>query len=149
MPIPKAQKAALLATPEETEAQFYEAMQRGDLDAMMAIWSDDDEVVCVHPGGPRVIGPSAIRATFDAIFSNGAVPVQPHKRHAVVTAHCAMHNVVERVDMVTDEGVQTAFVLATNVYIRTEHGWRMVAHHASPGSPRELPEITEAPSVLH
>ena len=33
-----------------------EALERSDLDAMMEVWADDEEVVCVHPGGPRVVG---------------------------------------------------------------------------------------------
>ena len=61
MPRAKAQTAALLASPDDVEAQFYEALQQADLDKLMAVWADDDEIVCVHPGGPRVIGlpPSA------------------------------------------------------------------------------------------
>ena len=54
--------AALHASPDDVEAQFYEAMQRGDLALMMAVWADDDEIVCVHPGsGGRVVGPQAVR----------------------------------------------------------------------------------------
>ena len=49
----------------------------------------------------------------------------------------------------TDEGPQVAYVLATNVYVKTSLGWRLVAHHASPGSAQELPEVGETPSVLH
>jgi uncharacterized protein len=40
----------------------------------MAVWADDDEIVCVHPGGPRVVGAAAIRASFEAIFANGGIP---------------------------------------------------------------------------
>ena len=49
-----AQTAALMALPDEVEAQFYEALQQADLDKLMALWSDDDEIACVHPGGLRV-----------------------------------------------------------------------------------------------
>ena len=52
-------------------------------------------------------------------------------------------------DVVTIEGPRTGWIVATNVYVKTSQGWRMVAHHASPGAPDELPEIGEAPSVLH
>jgi len=38
----------------------------------MAVWSDDEEITCVHPGGPRVVGAGAIRAAFESIFANGA-----------------------------------------------------------------------------
>jgi hypothetical protein len=33
--------------------------------------------------------------------------------------------------------------------VKTSLGWRMVAHHASPGSPDEISEIADTPSVLH
>ncbi len=138
-----------MASVDDVEAQFYEALQRGDIERLMAVWSDDDEVVCVHPGGPRVVGHAAIRATFEAIFASGPIPVRPEKAKRVESAGSAVHNLLERVDIKTAEGTQTAWVIATNVYLKTTQGWRLVAHHASPGSTRELPEIVEAPNTLH
>ncbi|MGY4831454.1 YybH family protein [Sphaerotilaceae bacterium SBD11-9] len=140
---------ALMASSDDAEAQFYEALQRGDIDKLMAVWSDEDEVCCVHPNGPRVIGAGAIRAAFDAMFSNGVIDAQPEKVRRVVTHDSAVHSVVERIQVMTDEGPQVAYVLATNVYVKTSVGWRLVAHHASPGSAQELPEVGETPSVLH
>jgi uncharacterized protein (TIGR02246 family) len=136
-------------SPDEIEQQFYEALQRADLDALMAVWSDDDEIVCVHPGGPRVVGAPAIRAAFEAIFGSGAVDAVPDKVRRLQTLSCAVHSVLERVRVLTEEGPQTAWVVATNVYVKTAQGWRMAAHHASPGSPRELQDIVEAGSTIH
>ena len=149
MPRPKAQTAALMASVDDVEAQFYEALQRGDIERLMAVWSDDDEVVCVHPGGPRVVGHAAIRTAFEAVFANGAIPVRTEKLKRVESAGCAVHNLIERVDVRTAEGPRTAWVIATNVYLKSALGWRLVAHHASPGSMREMPEIVDAPSTLH
>jgi ketosteroid isomerase-like protein len=150
MPRPKAQTAALMASVDDVEAQFYEALQRADIERLMAVWSDDDEVFCVHPGGPRVIGHAAIRATFEAIFANGAIPVRTEKFKRVESAGCAVHNLIESVDIQTAEGAGTAWVIATNVYLKTAQGWRLVAHHASPGTSHELPEVVvDAPSTLH
>jgi ketosteroid isomerase-like protein len=146
---PKSETAALMASPEEIEAEFYEALQRGDLERLMAVWGDDDEVVCVHPGGPRVVGPAAVRATFEAIFANGPVHVRPEQVRRVQGPGCAVHNLLERVELLTDEGPLTAWVMVTNVYLKGPQGWRMVAHHASGGSREEPPEISEAPTVLH
>ena len=115
----------------------------------MAVWSDDDEICCVHPNGPRIVGPAAIRAAFDAMFANGVIDARPERVRRVVTHGSAVHNLVERIQVLTDEGPQVAWVLATNVYMRTALGWRLVAHHASPGTAQELPEIGEAPSTLH
>jgi len=142
--------ATLLGSPDDVEAQFYEALQRGDLDKLMAVWADDDEVVCVHPGGGRVIGQAAIRASFEAIFGNGGVPVVPEQLHRLQHMGMALHHLVERIDVVTDQGRQTAWVLATNVYLKTAQGWRLAAHHASPAAAQEPAAMGgDAPGTLH
>ena len=142
--------ATLLASPDDVEAQFYEALQRGDIEQLMAVWADDDEVVCVHPGGGRVIGPAAIRSSFESIFANGAIPVQPEQLHRLQYMGCALHHLVERIEVVSDRGRHTAWVLATNVYLKTAQGWRLASHHASPGVAQEPPAMGgDAPSTLH
>jgi uncharacterized protein (TIGR02246 family) len=138
-----------LASPDEIEQEFYEALQSGDVERLMAVWSDDDDIVCVHPGGPRVVGPGAIRAAFDSIFSNGVVDARPEKVRRLNTHASAVHSVLEHVRMMTEEGPREGWVVATNVYLKTAQGWRMVAHHASPGAPGEVQEMIESASVLH
>ena len=140
---------APLASPDEIEQQFYEALQRGDIERLMAVWSDDEDITCVHPGGPRVVGAGAIRAVFDSMFANGTINARPEKVRRLQTHSCAVHSVLEQVRVMTAEGPQSAWVVATNVYVKGAQGWRLVAHHASPGSPREVQEIAEAASVLH
>ena len=146
---PKPLDAALMASPEDTEQQFYEALQRGDLDALMSVWSDDDDIVCVHPGGPRVLGPAAIRASFAAMFSVGAIDARPEKIRRVTMQTVAVHSVLERVQMTDEKGLHEAWVVATNVYVKTAQGWRLVTHHASPGTPREMVDVGEPASTLH
>ena len=142
-------KAALLASPDDVEAQFYDAMREADLDKLMAVWADDEEVVCIHPGGPRLVGPAAVRAAFEAVFANGPVHVHAENVRRVQSMSASVHSVVERVDLSTPEGGRTGWVMATNVYVKTAQGWRMVTHHASPGTAQEPPELVEMPSVLH
>lgn len=149
MPKAKTQAAIVGASADDVEAAFYEAMQTGDIERLMACWADDDEIVCVHPGGPRVVGMSAIRATFESIFSNGSIRAWPEQVRKVESLASMVHNVLERVEVMTASGPANAFVLATNVYHKTAHGWRMVAHHASPGSQSEAQEIKDGPQVLH
>ncbi|HYP81815.1 YybH family protein [Variovorax sp.] len=134
---------------DELEAAFYEALQRGDVDALMACWADDDEIFCVHPGGPRLVGAAAIRAAFEQMFGNGAIHATPGRVRKVETLGSAVHNVLERIEVLTAEGPRHAFVLATNIYHRTALGWRMVAHHASPGVPHEPVEAHDPPQMLH
>ena len=133
----------------ETESAFYDALNRADLEALMALWADDDEIVCVHPGGARVVGPQAVRAAFESVFAAGHIAVHAEHVKQVHAMGCAVHSVLERIDVVTVEGPRTGWIVATNVYVQTSQGWRMVAHHASPGAPDEIPEIIDTPSVLH
>lgn len=146
---PKIQTAHLAASPEDTEAQFYEALREADIEKLMAVWSDDDEIVCVHPGGPRVIGARAIRASFEAIFAKGGIPVQLESARRMLSLGTAVHSVVERVSIQTDQGERAGYVIATNVFVRTAQGWRLVSHHASPGSAQESGETAEFRSTLH
>ncbi|MEJ5898004.1 nuclear transport factor 2 family protein [Aquabacterium sp. G14] len=148
---PRAIKAAqaLMTTADETEASFYDAMRHGDVDKVMACWADDEEIACVSPGGPRTVGTVAVRAAFAATLATGPVHITIEHVRRMETAVCAVHHVTEKVQAVTSEGLQTAFVIATNVYLRTPQGWRMVAHHASAGMPQDLPDISEPRSILH
>ncbi|MES2686638.1 MAG: nuclear transport factor 2 family protein [Pseudomonadota bacterium] len=134
---------------DDIEAAFYEALQSGDIDKLMACWADEDDIVCVHPGGPRLLGPGAIRAAFDAMFANGTIRAHPEKVHKVEAMSAGVHSVLERIEVMTEEGLRHAYVIATNVYNKTAQGWRMVAHHASPGTPREMQEVSDSPQVLH
>ena len=134
---------------DDTEAAFYEALQSGDIDKLMACWADEDEIVCVHPGGARVVGAAAIRASFDGLFSNGAVRAFAEKIRKVEAMSSSVHSVLQRIEVLTEEGPRHAYVIATNVYHKTAQGWRLVAHHASPGTPREMQEVSDTPQVLH
>jgi ketosteroid isomerase-like protein len=149
MPKAKSPAVSIGGSADEIEAAFYEAMQTANIDRLMACWADEDDIVCVHPGGPRVVGLGAIRATFEAIFSNGSIRAWPEHVRKVEALASVVHNVLERVEVMTDNGPAQAYVLATNVYHKTAQGWRMVVHHASPGSQSEAQEINGAPQVLH
>ena len=143
------QAAALGGTPDEVEQAFYEAMQQADIGQLMACWAEEDEIVCVQPGGPRLIGPGSIRSAFEALFAQGSVQVKPEQIHKINALACAVHHLLERVEVLTPEGPRTAWVTATNVYHKTPQGWRMVAHHASPGTPNDSADVDLKPTLLH
>ena len=149
MPKDKLRAAALGGSADDVEMAFYEAMQNGDIERLMACWSDEEDIVCVHPGGPRVMGALAIRATFESMFSNGTIQAHPQRLRKVESLTSAVHSVIETIQILTPDGPREAYVTATNVYHRTAQGWRMVVHHASPGTESDAPEIEDAPQVLH
>ena len=141
--------ANLEGNADDIEAAFYEALRQADIEKLMACWADEDEIACVHPGGPRVVGATAIRATFEAMFANGSIQARPEQVRKVESVGSAVHHLVERVEVLTPQGPREAWVIATNVYLKTAQGWRLVAHHASPGTVSEVQEVSQAPSVLH
>ena len=69
MPKAPLRAATVGGSADDIEASFYEALQKGDIEQLMACWADEDEIVCVHPGGPRLVGAGAIRAAFEALFA--------------------------------------------------------------------------------
>lgn len=142
-------RVALQGSPDETEQLFYEALQHADLEHLMELWSDDEEISCVHPGGPRLVGAAAIRAAFEAMFQQGAVQVVPERVRRLVHGDTAIHQVLERVQVAGPEGSKSAWVIATNVYVKTDFGWRLAVHHASPGNAHEIQEVVQEATTLH
>ena len=146
--------AAAFPTAQDAENAFYEALERCDLDGMMAVWAEDDDIVCVHPGGPRLSGQEQIRESWAQLFSAG-----PHARVsitqqvAISAMMLAVHSVHENftVEGESRGDARPLPVVATNVYLRTAAGWRMIVHHASPAPAPAKPAAGRAgaPKLLH
>ena len=139
-------KKPIYTSPQEAEAAFYEALAHGDLETMMTVWSEDEEIVCVHPGGPRLAGYALVREGWRRIFENGTrVKVQLLALSTVHGPFNAVHSVIEQI-AVSGQKQLAAPVVATNVYVRGALGWRMIVHHASPVPPSS---VGDAPQILH
>lgn len=146
-------KKTIFSSPQDAEAAFYDALQRADLDAMMAVWSDDEEVSCIHPGGARIAGYEQVRENWSQIFKSGQ-RLQVHLSDQVIVSGMmlSLHSVHENILVLSGQGAGArSMVVTTNVYLRSANGWRMVLHHAShapaPVVRRDAP--LEAPKILH
>ena len=121
----------LFPTPSDCEAAFYDAFERADLNLMTAVWADEPGVICIHPQGSRLAGLTAIRESFAEIFSHGPnanLKVSELRKHQGQTL--AIHSVYETF-VAPGQPAPMAPVLATNVFLLTPNGWRMVLHHGS------------------
>ena len=141
-------KKSNFPTPQDAEATFYEALETADLEAMMEVWAEDEEIVCVHPGGPRLAGFEQVRASWAQILGSGQ-KLKVHVSNQVVLSGMmlAVHSVHENI-LVQGETRPRAPVAATNVYLRTGSGWRMILHHGSPAPPEARVPV-ESPKILH
>jgi uncharacterized protein (TIGR02246 family) len=147
--MPRPPKPPLLSSPLECEQAFYDALDAGDADALLDLWLDDADVVCVHPGGPRLVGFATVAQAWRSILANGAVHIRVGARKALETPTATVHNVVEEILITRGREQQPVQVLATNVYVKTPGGWKMVLHHAS-GAPEGQASQVEVPiGTLH
>jgi ketosteroid isomerase-like protein len=148
----------IFPTSQDCEGAFYEALERADLELMMAVWAEDEEIVCIHPGGPRLCGQDEVRESWAQIFAGGTrMRVHVSQQVTVTGMMLAVHSVFEAFAMEGAQGGEPARdsrpppIVATNVYLRSPTGWRMVVHHASPapGKAEPPPAPKGAPRLFH
>lgn len=131
-----------LETPEQAEDAFYAALESADLEAMMAVWSDDENIVCIHPHGPRLSGTQEVRNSWRQILENSPpMSFRVDGLNSVCNEELAIRFVNEHIHI--NANVEPEFtILATNVFQRTVDGWRLILHHASP-TPEALQTIID------
>ena len=81
----KVRTPPIYTTPTDAALAFYQAFEAKDVDAMMTTWAEDEEIVCVHPGGtlcpslPQVPMPLSISMSLPTIDTrvraSGPLPI--------------------------------------------------------------------------
>lgn len=136
----------IFASPEEAEQAFYKALDEGNLDALMHVWCDEDEVVCVHPTGVRLSGLSAIRESWRSVLGSARLNVEVAPLAHWHSAVLAVHHQTETLFVVGDKTPHGPLHV-THVYSRGAYGWRLLSRHASAAGDTHL--IDDAQRILH
>ena len=110
---------------------YYDAFARGDLQDLMACWSSSPDIVCIAPLGAPAFGAEAVRRVYRMTFET----LQGHEidfEVLGVSFEDPVATITCREDLCQNgtESTRTE-ILATNVFVLEEAGWRMVHHHAS------------------
>ena len=135
------------ATPEAVEAAFYDAFERRDIDAMMAVWANQDGIVCIHPGGERLEGVAEVRSSWERIFaSESPFAFIISGTRSTRCESLSVHLVKERIVV---GGVTRGVMLASNVYQRFGNNWQLIVHHASPQPEGASVQATSPRKGLH
>ena len=71
--------------------------------------------------------------------------IRPSNLHETHNLMSSVHTVVEGI---TSTGPEPAHLIATNVYVKTPLGWRIVVHHVSV-APGPAPASSEPGTSLH
>lgn len=124
----KASTPPLFATPEDAEAAFYDAIARGDLEALMAVWSEDEEIICTHPTGQQLLGLPTIRESWRQILAGTRLQITGSRIAQWQGMLISVHQITETLQVGHEV---TGPLQATNVYMRGPHGWRLVCRHCS------------------
>jgi ketosteroid isomerase-like protein len=105
-------------------AAYYRAFTDGDFAAMSRIWADDN-VSCIHPGWPVIIGRQEILESYSEILRNPDQERIDPRNETVLAAG-------DDARVICVEFVGGAALAATNLFRRTGGVWRMTHHQASP-----------------
>lgn len=120
-----------------TNQAFYEAFRRGDADAVDALWAKLSPVACIHPGWEPLHGREQVMASFRAILRSPSPPqIHCQRPAATVLGDVAF--------VICAEAIDDASLVATNVFVREEGGWKLVHHQAGPVSAAR-PEARQRP----
>jgi ketosteroid isomerase-like protein len=119
---------------------FYQAFADGDAEAMDQLWAEDAAVACLHPGWEPLYERAHVIASWRAILQDPP-PV-----------HCQAPRVYDYGDsafVICWELVGDHYLIATNIFVQEDGGWRMVHHQAGPtnGSPPGDAQEEAAPTI--
>jgi ketosteroid isomerase-like protein len=113
-------EAAILAA----NAAYYRAFTSANFAAMSRIWADDN-VSCIHPGWPVLIGRQAILESYREILRNpNQERIDPRNDTVMATG--------DEARVICVEFVGGSALAATNLFKLVDGAWRMTHHQASP-----------------
>jgi ketosteroid isomerase-like protein len=133
-----------------TNAAFYDAFERQDLDAMSRVWKQADDVRCAHPGEAPVKGWAAVLTSWARIFESTELfrvrvaDVQVRETDGLAVVVC-----LELITAIANGDAMEATVAATNVFERADGGWLLVHHHGSGLSVRPTAVGMPAPTTIN
>ncbi len=120
---------------------FYAAFAARDMASMNSVWSRRDDVTCIHPGWPPVVGHASVMKSWRSILLHPAAPqITCHQAQARVFDNLAYVICYERVD--------GSFLIATNIFLREENSWRLFHHQAGATPPIVTDEAADLPQSV-
>ncbi len=122
-----------IASVQGANTAFYEAFETLDIQKMDALWVQDGQVKCVHPGWEICHGWPDVRDSWVLIFNH---------THEIRFSICLIDVTVKNdlAWVVCNETISTkdnekwleGHVLSTNIFERHGNTWLLVHHHGSP-----------------
>jgi ketosteroid isomerase-like protein len=138
-PIQETTMSCNFETAQDAEDAYYDALEDGDLDALLSVWAETDEVCCLLPMHPLAQGRSAVRDAFARLLARGQGIALSVKHLGWIDAGEMVIHLVEESPQQRAPGTPPVAVYGTNVYRRGADGWRLVVHQNAPTAPPGRP----------
>jgi len=120
-------------TPQDAEDAFYDALDAGDLDQLLAVWAESDDICCLLPMYPLVQGRQGVVDVFTHLFSQGrGVSLAITHLGWIETDDIAIHQVEETLQAPPSDTAPPAPFYGTNIYRKDKSGWRLLIHQNAP-----------------
>jgi ketosteroid isomerase-like protein len=120
-------------TPQHAEDAFYDALDEGKLDDMLSVWADADDICCLLPMQPMILGRQGVVDLFTRIFSQQhRVSLEVRHLGWIETGDIAIHQVEETLLNMPPGTPPPPPFYGTNIYRRDTSGWRLIAHQNAP-----------------
>lgn len=110
---------------------FYDAFAAGDFLAVKDIWSKNHQTSVIHPGSAALHGQKAVMMSWELIFKNSGP-------HDIKCINEKVYLIGESAYVVCSEIFPEGQLIATNIFVLEDGGWRMVHHQAGPSSDPDL-----------
>jgi ketosteroid isomerase-like protein len=123
-------------TPQDAEDAYYDALEDGELEALLAVWDTADDISCLLPMHPLAQGLSAVRDVFARLFARGqGIALSVKHLGWIDTGDVAIHHVEESPQSHAPDGQPSMAVYGINIYRRGTGGWRLIVHQNAPTAP--------------
>jgi len=121
-------------------AAFYAAFTAGSVDELVRLWADGDDISCIHPGWPALVGRPAVIASWrDILLSTNRPHIVCQEPYAIVTGDSGHVLCVEIIGSMA--------LAAANHFRRVGDEWRLIHHQSSPIAQIERQVAPNAPAA--
>lgn len=129
-------------TPQDAEDAFYDALEEGDLEQLLAVWADTDDICCLLPMYPMIQGRAGVADVFSHLFSRGhGVALSITHLNWIQTEDIAIHQIEESIQSTPGGDPPPPPFYGTNIFRKFDSGWRLIIHQNAPTPAPPPPDL--------
>lgn len=117
----------------EVNNRFYKALGTRDLELMRTVFVHDERAGCMHPGWVMLEGWEAIMQSWENVFDpQDQLNIKLHNVSVDIQGNAAWVTCIQELTYIRRDPNFMNVSVSTNIFEKSESGWQMVIHQASP-----------------